>query len=173
MQEARTWIGTKYVLGGRVKGAGVDCFTFISEVLIRTGHAKPEDVLVYAQDWFCHAKQEEYMLRLLRVTQQLTEAVAYRHLPAAQPGDIVMVKTPKSRVFSHGGIVTAWPRVLHAIAPAVEEINASTHPMWANLRVRVFEPWAFAEDGALSIAPLPEAKPAPKPPAISRGGPTE
>jgi cell wall-associated NlpC family hydrolase len=154
VQEAREFLGTKYVLGGRVKGAGVDCFTLISEVLIRTGNASPDDVLVYSQDWFMHAKREEYMLRLMRNTVLLAEAVAHRRVDAAQPGDIVLVRTIKSRVFSHGGIVTVWPRVIHAMAPAVEEIDAATHPLWSAQRIRIYHPWAWG-----GAATQPEASP--------------
>jgi cell wall-associated NlpC family hydrolase len=175
VQEALGWRGTPYVLGGRVKGAGVDCFTLISEVLIRTGNAQPEDVLVYSQDWFMHAQREEYMLRLMRNTVLLAEAVAHRRLDAAQPGDIVLVRTVKSRVFSHGGIVTEWPRVIHAISPVVEEINAATHPLWSAQRVRLYHPWAWGgaarqpEEATVELHQDLQTDD-PPPPIVSRGG---
>ena len=31
---ARSWIRTPYVMGGRIKGAGCDCATLLSEYLI-------------------------------------------------------------------------------------------------------------------------------------------
>jgi hypothetical protein len=34
---ARSYIGTPYVLGGRVKGAGVDCATLLAEYLMEIG----------------------------------------------------------------------------------------------------------------------------------------
>jgi cell wall-associated NlpC family hydrolase len=168
--EARSFLGTPYLLGGRVKGAGVDCFTLISEVLIRTGNAQPEDVLVYSQDWFMHAKREEYMLRLMRNTVLLAEAVSHRRLDAAQPGDIVILRTVKSRVYSHGGIVTEWPRVIHAISPEVEEINAATHPLWAAQKVKLYHPWAWGDTGRVADNTGASSSGAASTTASARGG---
>jgi len=37
VQNARTWIGTKYLFGQCVKGSGADCATFIIGVFMETG----------------------------------------------------------------------------------------------------------------------------------------
>lgn len=138
--EAYSWIGTPYRLGARVKGAGCDCATFIAEVLIACGLAQREDLGVYSQDWFFHDQTDRYLLRLLRHTTKTLEAVAFRSFAAA-PGDVVLTRTHSSKVYSHGGVVTAWPRLVHAIAPKVEEIDASTHPLWACRHIALFTCW--------------------------------
>ena len=139
VREARSWIGTPYRLGARVKGGGCDCATFIAEVLIACGLAQRENLGVYSQDWFFHTSSERYLMGLLRHAAKTVEAVAHSSA-AALPGDIVLTRLARSKVYNHGAIVTAWPKVIHAIAPQVEEIDASTHPLWAYRTVAVFTP---------------------------------
>lgn len=141
VEAARSWIGTPYSLSARVKGAGVDCATLIAECLIEAGFATREDLGVYAADWFQHAADERYMLRLLRHARRTLDTVAYRST-VAQPGDVVLTKAAKSQFFNHGGVVTAWPRIVHAIDPAAAEIDASRHPMWAFQQIAIFRPGA-------------------------------
>lgn len=144
VSEARSFVSTPYHLGGQVKGAGVDCATLLMCVYRNCGILKDEQLGVFAGDWWLHAKEDTYMLRILRHAFRVAEAVAYRSLEAA-PGNIVLTKCAGSRVYNHGAIVLAWPRVVHAVHPAVEEIDASKHPMWAYQTVAVFDPWAKAE----------------------------
>ena len=139
VREARSWIGTPYRLGGRVKGAGCDCATFIAEVLIACNLAEREGLGIYSHDWFAHTSNERYLMGLLRHTTKTVEAVAHRSAAAA-PGDIILTRLARSKVYNHGGIVTAWPKVIHAIAPQVEEIDASTHPLWNYRAIAVFRP---------------------------------
>lgn len=137
--EAESWLGTQYVLGGRLKGVGVDCATFLAEILIACGLSPREELGVYSHDWFAHTDADRYMLRLLRHADRTLETVAYRSIDA-RPGDIVLTKTAKSRVYNHGGVVVAWPTIIHAMAPAVSKVDASTHPLWSYQRISVFTP---------------------------------
>ena len=141
VREARSWISTPYVLGARVKGAGIDCASLIAEVLIAGGLADREDLGVYSHDWFHHSENERYMLRLLRHAAKTMEAVAYRSTQIL-PGNIVLTRAARSKVFNHGGIVTAWPKIVHAVSPAVEEIDASRDEMWTFQTIAVFDPFA-------------------------------
>jgi len=139
--EVRSWIGTPYVLGARVKGAGVDCATLLAETLIACGLADREDLGVYSHDWFCHAGQtERYALRILRHAAKTMECVAYRST-AIEPGNLVLTRV-NSRIYNHAGIVVAWPRIVHAVSPCVEEADASRHPMWINHQIAVFDPFS-------------------------------
>jgi cell wall-associated NlpC family hydrolase len=139
--EARSWIGTKYVHGARVKGGGVDCASFIAEVLIAAGLADREDLGVYSHDWFHHSQDEKYMLRLVRHAPLTLEAVAYRSL-AVKPGNIVLTKAARSKLYNHGGVITGWPLVVHATLPEVAEVDASRDPMWAFQQIAIFDPFA-------------------------------
>lgn len=142
---ARSWIGTPYRRRAMVKGAGADCATLLLGALRESGlvslaDASDELRRVFADDWFLHARDEEYKLRVLRHAEQLCECVAYRS-SNFDSGNILLIKTAGSRRYNHAGMVTAWPRVVHAIAPCVEECDASRHPMWINKTVAVFDPF--------------------------------
>lgn len=138
--EARSWIGTPYVLGARVKGAGCDCATLIAECLIACGFGKREDLGVYTLDWTNHPEKHgaRYLVSLRKYVTEKMEAVAYRTVDA-KPGDIVLVKV-SAKTWNHGGIVTKWPVIVHAVKPRVEEVDASRHPMWAYQPIAVFTP---------------------------------
>lgn len=139
VEEARSWLGTPYVHGARVKGAGCDCATLLAECLIAAGVCDREAIGIYSADWWMHAGSERYMIGLLRNAGRMTEAVAYRSTDA-QPGDLVLTKAAGSKLYNHGGIVTKWPMIIHAIHPKVEEADASKHHMWAYRELAIFSP---------------------------------
>lgn len=140
----RSWCGTPYHLNACLKGAGVDCARLPLGVFGELGLAE-KTVEIFSQDWFCHASEDFYKLRLLRHAEQIAEAIAYPTLDA-KPGCILLVRAPNGRVHYHGGIVTKWPFVVHAVHPRVEEIDASRHLMWQNKAVSVFDPWPRAQE---------------------------
>lgn len=148
VQEALSFVGTPYHLGGRVKGAGVDCATLVFLTYLHCGLIPNEDLGVFQHDWYCHAKEETYLMRILRHAYKTAEAVTFRSMTEAKPGDIVLVKAARSRLYNHGGIVIRWPRIVHAITPKVQETDASTCPMWANKTVLIFSPKACQEPPA-------------------------
>jgi NlpC/P60 family putative phage cell wall peptidase len=101
---ARTWLGTPYHTGGRVKGAGVDCLTLLAEVYAEVGVTPRIAVPYYPYDWHLHRGEERYLNGVLRYAHEI------EMLP--QPGDIVLWKF--GRCFSHGAIVIEWPMIIHA-----------------------------------------------------------
>jgi hypothetical protein len=128
-----------------VKGAGADCASFLLGCLTNSGlvsiaDARDELRHVFSDDWFAHAKDEQYKLRVLRHAELLCESVAYR-TSEIQPGNLLLIKTSGSQRYNHGGIVVAWPRIVHAVHPCVEEVDASRHPMWAGKQLAVFDPF--------------------------------
>jgi len=103
--EARTWIGTKYHPGGRVKGVGVDCGMLIAEVYERAGIIAHMEIPPYPADWHKHRKDEKYLGFVLSEGRFIA--------PGEQkPGDVAMWKF--GHVRSHGGIVVEWPKIIHA-----------------------------------------------------------
>ncbi len=102
--EALTWIGTPYHHAARVKGAGVDCLTFIAEVYERVGIVPHQQIPFYRPDFFRHSKEETYLEGLLR-----NGKVVEFPLPA----DIAIFKW--GRIFGHAGIVIDWPRMVHCV----------------------------------------------------------
>ena len=104
LREAETWLGTPYHHAARIKGAGVDCLTLLAEVYAAAGVIEPvAEIPFYRLDFMRHQTDETYLNGLL----------AHGHEVAAPlPADVVLYKW--GRVFSHGAIVVAWPRIIHA-----------------------------------------------------------
>lgn len=102
--EARTWIRTPHVDMARVKGAGVDCAMLPAEAYFACGLIPQQEVEYYPGDWHLHRGAERYLERVKR----------YAHEVAAPlPGDLVLYRY--ARAFAHGGIITGWPSIIHAL----------------------------------------------------------
>lgn len=140
VSEARSWLGTPYHLGACLKGAGCDCATLLLGIYQACGLIGEEELGVFSGDWFHHASREEYMMRVLRHAYKVAETTCYRSTQAL-PGNIVLTRTPGSRLYNHGCLVLDWPHVVHAIHPGVMEIDASRDPMWAFEQIAIFDPF--------------------------------
>lgn len=103
--EARSWIGTPYHHGGRVKGVGCDCGTLIAGVYERTGIIAPGEIDPYPPDWHQHRTDERYLGIILGHGHEIPAG-------AKKPGDVAMWKFGLTR--SHGAIIVDWPLVVHA-----------------------------------------------------------
>jgi cell wall-associated NlpC family hydrolase len=116
---ARSWVGTPYHSGARVKGktGGVDCLTVLAEVFTEAGLVPRIPIPHYPPDWHLHRSVERYLEGLLKYTKEIQGP--------PQPGDIALWKF--GRCFSHGAIVIAWPQVIHAyVGSSVRLENAET-----------------------------------------------
>lgn len=140
---AREYLGTKYHVGGMVKGVGVDCASFLLCVLRDCGLIEDEELGVFSGDWWCHTSEEKYMLRVLRHAYKILEGVSWSTLQVS-PGNIALAKAVGSKVYNHGGIVINWPTVIHAGSYRVEEIDASIHQLWAGHQIAIFDVVAHA-----------------------------
>lgn len=137
--EARRWIGTPYHLGAELRGIGCDCATLILGVWRACGIVTDEHLGLYSHDWFHHTSDQRYMLGIMRHATKVAESVCHRAVKA-EPGCVVLTKCVGSERFNHGGIVTVWPKVIHAVAEGVEEIDAARHPMWERHQLAIFDP---------------------------------
>jgi cell wall-associated NlpC family hydrolase len=121
--EARSWIGTPYVSNGAIKGkrGGTDCAMILVAVYGNVGLIpKAFDPRPYPPDWHIHRNEEKYMDNMRHWAKQV-HAPPLR-MPLA--GDLVMFKI--GRVFAHGGIITEWPKIIHAVGNSrVTEANIS------------------------------------------------
>jgi NlpC/P60 family putative phage cell wall peptidase len=142
--EARSWVGTPYHMGAMVKGAGADCGSFLLGVLQACGLAEGEEVGLWKADWFCHTGQERYLRRMMRNAAKICEQISYPTLNA-RPGDLVLTRSSNSHVYNHAGIVLEWPRIIHAVEPAVSECDATAHQLWCFRQVAVFDPFGMGE----------------------------
>ena len=132
VEEARSWIGTPYHHMGRVKGVGADCLTLLAEVYERAGVVGHVEVPFYPPDWHLHRDVERYLEGLLCHAREI-----YPELPEA--GDIALFRM--GRCFAHGAIVTAWPKLIHALAGACVLDGDMTQPPLAGRAVRFFSPF--------------------------------
>lgn len=142
---ARSWSDTPYKLRGRIKGVGVDCGTFLAEYLIEIGAAEREELPFYTSDWFCHTSDQRYLRYLLKYAAKIAEGVCRGTLDA-EPGNLILFKhTHASELYTHGAIVTAWPRVLHAEYSGVHESTATAHTLMAFKPYAIFDPFRSHE----------------------------
>jgi len=128
IKEARSWVGTKFVHAGRVKGAGVDCAGLVAEVYCKANRMPPITWPHYAPDWWKHAKDPE---------QHIIEnaKLHFKEITAAQakPGDWVVLFIGKA--WAHCAIIVgdhqvieAWPtRALVSLVNSREERLYRTH----------------------------------------------
>jgi len=142
VEEARSWIGTPYLRGGRIKGGGADCASLLYFVYKSCGlvDENDEEIGHHSSDWWQHTKEEKYLLRVLRHAYKVAEAVAYYTLNPL-PGNLLLSKAALSKVYNHGAIVTEWPFAVHAMDMGVEEIEIWRHPVWSHQIVTVLDPW--------------------------------
>jgi NlpC/P60 family putative phage cell wall peptidase len=131
--EARGWIGTPYLHGASVQGAGCDCLGLLRGVWRVVEGAEPVVVPRYSADW-----DEPQRREVLR-------AAAQAHLievapDAAKPGDVILFRMRAGAVAKHLGIqseVGPTPRFVHAYAGHGVVENALSGP-WARRIVARF-----------------------------------
>lgn len=104
--EAMSWLGTSYHHRARVKGAGVDCAQILIGVYAAVGLVAEFDTGEYPMDWMMHRDEERYLGFVVDHANEVESPL---------PGDVVLYRV--GRCFSHGGIVIAWPQILHASRP--------------------------------------------------------
>jgi cell wall-associated NlpC family hydrolase len=117
---ARSWLGTPYHTGGRLKGAGVDCLTLLVEVFAEAGVVPRIDVPYYPHDWHLHHGEERYQKGLLRYAREIDTV--------PEPGDIALWKF--GRCFSHGAIVMNWPIIIHAYVGRACTLDDAEAALW-------------------------------------------
>ena len=129
--EAKSWLGTRFHHEARIKKAGVDCLMLLAEVYERAGVVGHITVPHYTPDWHMHRDAEKYMEGLLGYAQAIPGPPA--------PADIALFKF--GRTFSHGAIVVAWPRLIHAYwAIGVVYGDATLEPL-RDREMRFFSPF--------------------------------
>ena len=138
--EAASWIGTPFHHAARVKGQGVDCLMLLAEVYERAGVVSRIEPPFYVPDWHLHREAERYMEGLLEHARTIDGP------PLS--GDIALFRF--GRTFSHGAIVTDWPRLIHAYwALGVVWGDATLYPLKGR-EVRFFSPFAGRERNTAS-----------------------
>lgn len=109
VMEARSWLGTPYAHMGKVKGVAADCGQLLIQVYSRVGAAPEIETGDYPRDWHFHRSEQRYLGFVLDHADPVDLAT-----DSPRPGDIALFRF--GRCISHGGIVTEWPRMIHAYA---------------------------------------------------------
>ncbi len=131
--EARTWLGTPYAHRQRARGLGVDCAQFPLAVYTAAGVIAPVDVGAYSTQWHLHRSRELYIEWVGRFAREIGRE-------QAQPGDFAVWRY--GRTFSHGAIVLAPPRVIHAVRDIGVTLDDWTADEALKTRpMRVFSLW--------------------------------
>jgi len=135
--EASTWLRTPYCDSADIKHAGVDCGMFLVRAFVDTGLVEPFDPRPYSRTWFLHRNEEKYLEIIYRCGGR---EIAGPPLP----GDVVVYKV--GRLYAHGGIVSVWPKVIHAFQKAgmVVESDVSLQGIFNDPKYprRFFSYWA-------------------------------
>lgn len=108
VEVAKSFVRTPYHHRGMLKGVGVDCATLLVLVYREAGIVPVEDPAAYAPQWYMHHSEEKYLAEI--------EKYAHRIPAPTGPGDVVVFKI--GRAYAHGGIITEWPNIVHAISEA-------------------------------------------------------
>lgn len=138
--EATAWIGTPFHHEARLKGVGVDCGQLLIAVYSEFGFIPRGYALAHYPADFALHRDEEWYLRI--VTEFAREIEG-----PPKAGDIVLVRM--GRLFSHGGIVTSWPLVIHAYAPAGQVLIGDLSRGPLSIRpMRFFSPFGEGSDVA-------------------------
>jgi cell wall-associated NlpC family hydrolase len=116
---ARSWCGTPYHTGARIKGAGIDCLTLLAEIYHEAGLVDRVSIPHYPHDWHLHQGEERYLNGLLAYMQEVERP---------RQGDVVLWRF--GRCFSHGAIVVDWPQVIHAYVGRKVTIENAEKAAW-------------------------------------------
>ena len=116
VKEALSWVGTPFMHAGRIKGVGVDCGQLPIMVFSTVGLIKNFYPESYSRNWHMHSFRELY----LEAVKELALEVSGPPLP----GDLIIWRF--GRHYSHGGIVTQWPKVVHAFWPERQVTESDT-----------------------------------------------
>jgi cell wall-associated NlpC family hydrolase len=109
VEEARSWVGTKYHATGRLKGVGVDCAQFIYCVYNKFGLIPEMPAEARSPRFFLAKKDPKYLDTILQYARDIPEKVV-------QAVDLVLYKQSLMPVFHHGAIVISWPDTMaHAV----------------------------------------------------------
>jgi hypothetical protein len=148
IEAALSWVGTPYHHHAKVKGAGVDCIQLVLAAHEEAGLVEGIDTGTYSTDWYLHRSEDIYLAGVethLRPVDELSLCIAARQAIDATweaPRASVFVLRV-GRTFSHGGVVTRWPMIVHASQPSemVEHIDITKVPglMKRDIKFYIYE----------------------------------
>jgi cell wall-associated NlpC family hydrolase len=134
VREALSWLGTPYHANADIKGAGCDCGMLLVRVYVDCGLIAPFDPRPYPNQWHLHQRAERYMDIVKTLSREMDQGIE------PGPGDIVLFHY--GHCYAHGGIVTRWPEVVHAMGPSpIQRESVRTSGRLLHLRRKYFTVW--------------------------------
>lgn len=118
IEVARSYLGTPFHDGARLKGVGIDCAQLLAAVYSEAALIESPKIEPYSPQFMLHRDEPLFEQHVLKFAHEIDEA-------AAQMGDIVLYQVGRS--FAHGAIIVDWPRwIIHAFKSfrAVAETGA-------------------------------------------------
>ena len=112
LAEARSWLGTPYVHGASLKGAGCDCLGLVRGVWRALVGPEPESPPPYTPDWAEASGRDA----LLEAASRWLEPIP---LGEAEPGDVLLFRWRDGAPAKHCGVATGPARMIHAHDGAV------------------------------------------------------
>jgi cell wall-associated NlpC family hydrolase len=128
--EALSWQGTPYAHNQATKGRAADCALFPLAVYQAAGVLGTVDVPRYSAQWYLHKDEEIYLQKVIELGGVETAAL--------EPGNFIIWRI--GRTYSHGGIILAWPGIIHALArQSVIQADATNDGIVSRKPYKVFE----------------------------------
>lgn len=106
-ETALSYVGTPYINGANVKGAGLDCCTLITNIYQEMGWADIPMEFGYSGDWYCQKNCKELVLAYL--TKYCYE------VDELQPGDVISYRWGRSN-YAHLAMYIGNGCIIHCSA---------------------------------------------------------
>lgn len=123
---AKTYVGTPYVNGGNIKGAGLDCSTLPANFFTELGYGDFSDHIVgYAGDWYCKKNCKEELLPYLERFCTRTDTL--------EAGDVISYRWGRAQ-YAHLAIYLGDNKILHCKALSGVEITDLNAPYFTDAK---------------------------------------
>lgn len=132
IDEAKEWLRTPYHTGGRVKGAGCDCGTFLLGVLENAELLEHIDLPYYPEDVACHCAVPRYLMKIEEHCDKIADE-------ERRPGDILVFKFHGSKVPHHAAFVYDKEYMIHSYTRQgviLSNIKGYTHALYGTYRLK-------------------------------------
>jgi NlpC/P60 family putative phage cell wall peptidase len=130
--EAKEWLNTPYHTGGRVKGAGCDCGTFLLGVLENANLLEHIDLPYYPEDVACHCAVPRYLMKIEEHCDKIAD-------DERRPGDILVFQFRGAKVPHHAAFMYDKDYMIHSYTRQgviLSNIKGYMHALYGTYRLK-------------------------------------